>query len=181
MFKINDEVRVLSSGAEGVVGYVEEGYICVDLNNGVEMDFSDESQLQLVADYKAEKAAEVAVAVKTRDLSGMFNAPYCPRKGDKRLTSKVIASLGDIMPDLLKTAERKIDGFAQMDDFDKVKSFSEMVGTPMVVFMGAAEMGDLEMMKTVIRKTLVENALAGTNLLYDTMMVSIQAELANKS
>ncbi len=181
MFNVGDEVRVLSSGAEGVVGYAEDGYICVDLNNGVEMDFSDEGSLQLVADYKAEKAAEVAVAEKTRDLCGMFNAPYCARKGDKRLASKVIASLDEIMPDLLKTAEQKIDGFAKMEAFDQVKNFSEMVGTPMVVFMGAAEMGDRTMMRLVIRKTLMENALAGTNLLYDAMMVSIQAELAEKS
>lgn len=180
MLTVGDEVRVRSNGAHGVVGYAEEGYICVDLNNGVEMDFSDESQLQLVADYKAEKAAEVAVADKTRDLSGMFNAPYTPRKGDRRLASKVINSLGVIMPELLKTAASKINGFAKMDDFDKVKSFSEMVGTPMVVFMGAQEMGDSDMMRQVIRKTLIENALAGTSLLYDTMVISLQDELAGK-
>lgn len=181
MFEIGDEVRVRSNGAVGVVGYVEEGYICVDLDSGVEMDFSDDSQLQLVADYKAEKVAEVVVAEKTRDLSGMFNAPYVPRKGDRRLASKVINSLGVIMPDLLKTAASKIDGFAKMDDFDKVKSFSEMVGTPMVVFMGAQEMGDIGMMRLVIRKTLIENAIAGTGLLYDCMVTSLQDELAEKS
>lgn len=180
MFKIGDEVRVRSNGAQGVVGYAEEGYICVDLNNGVEMDFSDEGQLQLVADYKAEKVAEVVVAKKTRDLSGMFNAPYTPRKGDRRLASKVINSLGVIMPELLKTAASKIADFAKMDDFDKVKSFSEMVGTPMVVFMGAADMGDINMMRQVIRKTLIENAIAGTGLLYDCMVTSLQAELAGK-
>ncbi|KKM61814.1 hypothetical protein LCGC14_1527950 [marine sediment metagenome] len=181
MFNVGDEVRVVSNGAQGVVGYAEEGYICVDLNSGVEMDFTDESQLQLVADYKAEKAAEVAVADKTRDLSGMFNAPYCPRKGDKRLAANVIKSLGVIMPDLLKTAERKIEGFAKMEAFDQVKSFSELVGTPMVVFMGAAEMGNSDMMRLVIQKTLVTNAIAGTSLLYDTMVASLQAELAEKS
>lgn len=178
MFKVGDKVRIRSNGAEGVVGYVEEGYICVDLNNGAEADFLDEGQLQLVAVYKAEKAAEVAVAEKTRDLRGMFNAPYVPRKGDRRLASKVINYLGGIMPDLLEVAASKIDGFVEMQDFDKVKSFAEMVGTPMVVFMGAAEMGDRSMMKMVIQKTLLENALAGTNLLYDAMMVSIQAEPA---
>ncbi len=180
MFNIGDKVRVRSSGAEGVVGYVEEGYICVDLNNGAEMDFTDESSLQLVADYKAEKATEVAVAAKTRDLTGMFNAPYCPRKGDKRLAAKVIKSLGIIMPDLLKTAEMKIDGFAKMEAFDQVKSFSEMVGTPMVVFMGAMEMGSTDMMKLVIRKTLLENAIVETSLLFDTMVASLQSELADK-
>lgn len=178
MFNVGDEVRVRSNGAVGVVGYAEDGYVCVDLNNGVEMDFSDEGQLQLVADYKAEKAAEVAVADKTRDLSGMFNAPYVPRKGDKRLASKVINSLGVIMPDLLKVAEKKIEGFAKMEAFDQVKNFSEMVGTPMVVFMGAAEMGDSEMMRLVIQKTLVANAVKGTNLLFDTMMARINDELS---
>ena len=180
MFKVGDKVRIRSNGAEGVVGYVEEGYICIDLNNGAETDFTDESQLQLVAAYKAEKAAEVAVADKTRDLCGMFNAPYTARKGDRRLASKVTNYLGGIMPDLLEVAASKIDGFVKMQDFDKVKNFAEMVGTPMVVFMGAAEMGDRSMMKMVIQKTLLENALAGTNLLYDAMMVSIQAELAEK-
>ncbi|KKK63962.1 hypothetical protein LCGC14_2989010 [marine sediment metagenome] len=181
MFKIGDEVRVVSNGAQGVVGHAEEGYVCVDLNSGVEMDFTDESQLQLVADYKAEKAAEVAVAEKSRDLTGMFNAPYCPRKGDKRLAAKVIKSLGIIMPDLLKTAEKKIDGFAKMEAFDQVKNFSEMVGTPMVVFMGAAEMGNSDMMRLVIQKTLMANAIAGTSLLYDTMVTSLQNEFAEKS
>lgn len=181
MFKVGDEVRVRFNGAKGVVGYVEEGYICVDLDNGAEVDFSDESHLQLAADYKAEKAAEVAVADKTRDLCGVFNAPYVARKGDRRLASKVINYLGGIMPDLLEVAAQKIDGFDKMQDFDKVKNFAEMVGTPMVVFMGAAELGDRTIMRTIIRKTLLENAMAGTNLLYDAMMVSIQAELADKS
>ena len=180
MFKVGDHVRIMSNGAEGVVGYVEKGYISVDLNSGVEMDFSDESQLQLVADYKAEKAAAVAVADKTRDLGGMFNAPYCPRKGDKRLAGRVIASLGDIMPDLLKVAEKKIDGFAKMEAFDQVKNFSEMVGTPMVVFMGAAEMGDINMMRLVMQKTLLLNAITGTNLLYDAVVSRLQTELTEK-
>ncbi len=180
MFKVGDEVRVRSNGAIGVVGYAEEGYICVDLNNGVEMDFSDEGQLQLVADYKAEKVAEIAVTAKTRDLSGMFNAPYCPRKGDKRLAAKAIKAIGELMPDLLKVAEQKIEGFAKMEAFDQVKNFSEMVGTPMVVFMGVAEMGDINMMRLVIWKTLMANAVAGTSLLYDTMVARLQDELAEK-
>lgn len=181
MFQVGDEVRVRSNGAVGVVGYAEEGYVCVDLNNGVEMDFEDESLLQLVADYKAERSAAIAVGAKARDLCGMFNAPYCPRKGDKRLAGKVIKSLGEIMPDLLKVAGQKIDGFAKMEAFDQVKNFAEMVGTPMVVFMGAAEMGDINMMRMVIQKTLALNAIVGTSLLYDTMVASLQDELAEKS
>ena len=181
MFKVGDEVRVRSSGAVGVVGYVEEGYVCVDLHTGVEMDFPDEGMLQLMADYKAERSAAADVDAKTRDLCGVFNAPYSPRKGDKRLAGKVIKSLGQIMPDLLKVAETKIEGFAKMEAFDQVQSFSEMVGTPMVVFMGAAEMSDIRMMRLVIQKTLVANAIEGTSLLFDTMMVSIQDELAEKS
>lgn len=85
------------------------------------------------------------------------------------------------MPDLLKTAEKKIDGFAKMEAFDQVKNFSEMVGTPMVVFMGAMDMDSTDMMRLVIQKTLVENALAGTSLLYDTMVASLQIDLAEKS
>lgn len=181
MFQVGDKVRVRSNGAVGIVGYAEDGYVCVELDTGVEMDFSDVSSLQLVADYKAEKAAEVVVADKSRDLCGMFNAPYCARKGDKRLAGKVIKVLGEIMPDLLKTAEKKIDGFAKMEAFDQVKNFSEMVGTPMVVFMGAMDMDSTDMMRLVIQKTLVENALAGTSLLYDTMVASLQIDLAEKS
>ncbi len=181
MFQVGDEVRVLSNGAVGVVGYAEEGYVCVDLHTGVEMDFSDESQIQLMTDYKAERSASADVDAKTRDLSGIFNTPYSPRKGDKRLAGKVIKALGEIMPDLLKTAEKKIEGFAKMEAFDQVKNFAEMVGTPMVVFMGAAEMGDVNMMRLVIQKTLVLNALEGTSLLYDTMVARLQDELAEKS
>lgn len=181
MFNVGDEVRVLSNGAVGIVGYAEDGYVCVELDTGVEMDFSDEGSLQLVADYKAEKAAEVAITAKTRDLSGMFNAPYCPRKGDKRLAGKVLAALNEIMPDLLKVAEKKVEGFVEMDSFDKVKSFSEMVGTPMVVFMGAMDMGSTDMMRLVIQKTLIANAIKGTGLLFDTMVVRLQEELAEKT
>lgn len=181
MFNVGDEVRVRSSGAVGVVGYAEDGYFCVDLDNGVEMDFSDEGSLQLMAEYKTERSAAADVDAKTRDLCGMFNAPYSPRKGDRRLAGRVIKALGHIMPDLLKVAETKIEGFAKMEAFDQVKNFSEMVGTPMVVFMGAAEMSDIKMMRLVIQKTLVENALAGTSLLYDTMVASLQDELAEKS
>ena len=181
MFQVGDEVRVLSNGAVGVVGYAEEGYVCVDLHTGVEMDFSDESQIQLMADYKAERLASADVDAKTRDLCGIFNTPYSPRKGDKRLAGKVIKALGQIMPDLLKVAEKKIEGFAKMEAFDQVKNFAEMVGTPMVVFMGAAEMGDTNMMRLVIQKTLVANALEGTSLLYDTMVARLQDQFAEKS
>lgn len=181
MFNVGDEVRVLSNGAVGIVGYAEDGYVCIDLHTGVEMDFSDEGQIQLMAEYKAERLASADVDAKTRDLSGILNAPYSPRKGDKRLADKVIKALGEIMPDLLKVAAKKIEGFAKMEAFDQVKSFSEMVGTPMVVFMGAAEMGDTNMMRLVIQKTLVLNAIKGTGLLFDTMVVRLQEELAEKS
>ena len=181
MFQVGNEVRVLSNGAVGIVGYAEDGYVCVELDSGVEMDFADESSLQLMSEYKAERSAAADVDAKTRDLSGIFNAPYCPRKGDKRLAGNVIKALGEIMPDLLKVAEKKIEGFAKMEAFDQVKNFSELVGTPMVVFMGAAEMGDTNMMRLVIQKTLVLNAIEGTSLLYDTMVARLQDELAEKS
>jgi len=180
MFNVGDEVRVRSNGAQGVVGYAEDGYVCVDLNSGVEMDFSDVGLLQLMSEYNAERYTAAVTDDKVRDLCGIFNTPYSPRRGDRRLAIKVIKSLDEIMPDLLKTAEKKIDGFAKMEAFDQVKNFSEMVGTPMVVFMGAAEMGDITMMRLVIQKTLVANAIEGTGLLFDTMMVSLQRELAEK-
>ncbi|KKM96011.1 hypothetical protein LCGC14_1182300 [marine sediment metagenome] len=180
MFQVGDEVRVRSNGAVGVVGYAEPGYFCVDLDNGVEMDFFDEGLLQRMSEYKAERSASVAVNAKTRDLCGIFNAAYSPRKGDKRLAGKVIKSLGQIMPDLLKTAEKNIEGFAKMEAFDQVKNFSEMVGTPMVVFMGAAEMGDINMMRLVIQKTLIANAIEGTGLLFDVMVSSLQDKLVEK-
>lgn len=181
MFQVGDEVRVRSNGAIGVIGYAEEGYVCVDLDTGVEMDFAEEASLQLMSDYKAIRSAAADIDAKTRDLCGVFNAPYSPRKGDKRLAGKVIKALGEIMPDLLKTAEKKIEGFAKMEAFDQVKNFSEMVGTPMVVFMGAAELGDINMMRSVIHKTLVVNAIEGTNLLFDLMLAGLQNELAEKS
>lgn len=182
MFKLSDKVRVRSNGAEGVVSYVEDGYLCVELDNGAEMDFTDENKLQLVAEYEKEKIkAMIDSASKPRDLTGMFNAPYIPRRGDRALATKVILAIDNIAPEILYIAGRNNEGslFAAMDDFDKVKYISELTGTPMVVFMGAAEMNDRELMKAVISKTLLVNISQRTDLVGDMLLAKCRQMIAS--
>lgn len=171
MFKVGDEVRVLSNGAKGVVGYVEDGYISVGLDNGAEMDFGDESLLQHEADFiayiEAEREAAVAFEAKKPRVEDL---PYVPRKGDRRLAATAMSMVKKIFPMIVDGARANHEGYDDLDAFDQVKILSQVTGTPMVVFMGAAEMGDETMMKAVLQHTMVNNILEGGDLVGDMLL-----------
>jgi hypothetical protein len=171
MFKIGDEVRVRSSGAKGVVGYVEDGYISVGLDNGAEMDFTDEASLQHEADFiayvQAERDAAVAVEAKKPRLE---NLPYIPRKGDRRVAATAMEMVKKIYPMVLDAARTNHEGFDDLDAFDQVKVLSEVTGTPMIVFMGAAEMNDESMMREVLRRTVINNIVGDSMLVRDMLI-----------
>ncbi len=53
MYKIDDKIRVLQNGAKGTVVHAEDGYVCVELDNGVEMEFEDLDLIQGEAEFIA--------------------------------------------------------------------------------------------------------------------------------
>lgn len=187
MFKVGDEVRIRSNGAKGVVGYAEDGYFCVDLDNGAEMDFEDESLLQLAVDYDAEWNLKSAILVRRgavnlsmskADPADFKGLPYIPHKGDRRLATEVIRIINKIAPAILDAAAVNNDNFHQLDDVEKVKHIAKITGTPMIVFMGAGEMGDRGMMEAVIRKTLLVNITERTDLVCDMILGRVKREIA---
>ncbi len=190
MFKIGDEVRVLSSGALGIVGYVEDGYISVGLDNGAEMDFTDEASLQHEADFIASVAAERDAAihydVKTHSMmvppsaiDKLMAMPYVPRKGDRQLAASVMTMVKKIFPMIVDGARANHEGYDGLDAFDQVKILSQVTGTPMLVFMGAAEMGNETMMRAVLQKTLINNIVEGGDLVGDMLLGKAKRVIAD--
>ena len=161
MFAIGDKV-VSSCGLVGHVTFVEDDYIEIDPGNGNSIEFNVSSLTMWTAPEP--------VKPPQHDLQGTFNAPYIPRKGDRRLATEVIRIVNSVAPIFLDAAAFKNEGFHQLDDFDKVKIIAKMSGTPMVVFMGAGEMGDRKMMQAVIQKTLLNNILNMTDFVSDLLL-----------
>ncbi len=173
-FNEGDKVVVRRNGAKGVVSYAEDGYYAVDMDNGVELEFEDPTLLQLASEYEAERNGKSSILanigatdlplskVDLKDFKGMPS--YVPKKGDRKLAGEVIKMIGQIMPEFLDAAVIHDEKFQKLDNYDKVTILSEMVHTPMVVFMGAAEMGGMGMMEAVLRKSMLNNLFSGSDL-----------------
>lgn len=58
MFKENDRVVVVHTGAKGTIVYAEDGYYTVELDNGAEQDFENASSLVLETNYVAATEVE---------------------------------------------------------------------------------------------------------------------------
>lgn len=185
MFNVGDEVRVRSNGAVGVVAYAEDGYLSVDMNNGTEMDFENESLLQLTVDYEEELGMKSGVVIKAAAQAGMpvinlpmakadpsdfLGGPYIPRKGDRAVAKTVIQMITNLYPLLIGGMKEQIDGFNSLDAFDQVKAISESTGTPMTVFMGAGEMGADELMRQILGKTVINNISSGGDLVKNMLL-----------
>ena len=178
VFNEGDQIRVRSNGAEGVIVYAESGYYCVELNTGAEQDFEDAGLLILEDEYQADRERrrlEAEAQIPSSSLADNFlanikAAPYVPRKGDSKLAAKVIGLIQSIYPLLLEGMTVKVDGFDKLKSFDKVKALSEATDTPMVVFMGAAEMGGDDFMRQVISKTMLNNLLNDSSLAGDMLL-----------
>lgn len=172
MFNVGDKVRVRGNGATGVIAYAEDGYLSVDMNNGTEMDFEDASLLQHVADYEQELKAKSNIVANAGDVisSDFLGQPYIPQKGDRAVAKTVIKMITDIYPLLITGMKELMDGYSSLDAFDQVKAISKATGTPMTVFMGAADMGSTEFMRQVLGKTVVNNISDGSDLVANMLL-----------
>ena len=178
-FNEGDRVRLRKGGAAGTVVYAEDGYYSVELDSGVEMDFEDISLLMTEDEYVAhESGAGPRLKGGSRPTS-TAGVPYVPRKGDRRLAGDVIKMITRLYPGLIDAMGVRCDTFDDLDSFDKVKVMSAITGTPMVVFMGAAEMGDQGMMKAVIGKTILNNIMEGSGLTADILLAYCRRAMAD--
>lgn len=171
MFNVGDEVRIRDKWIAGTIVYAEASYFSVELTSGAEMDFENPDLLMSEADYQemlATIAAERKAEASTKPLAEIS---YVPQKGDRLLAASVIESIREIYPGLLDAMQNKDESFDKLDAFDKVALLSKLSGTPMVVFMGAGSMGKA-MMRDVIRKTLLNSLISGSDLHVDILIGS---------
>ncbi len=179
-FNEGDKVVVRRNGAKGVVSYAEDGYYAVGMDNGVELEFEDPTLLQLASEYEEERISQCLLNGKSsilanmgatdlplsnvdpKDFKGMPQR-LLPQRGDRKLAGEVIKMIGQIMPAFLDAAVIHDEKFQKLDNYDKVIVLSEMVHTPMVVFMGAAEMGDMGTMEEVLKKSVLNNIFSGSD------------------
>jgi len=178
MFNEGDRVRIRNNGAGGTVMYAEDGYYSVELDTGAEMDFENTSLLMTEYEYVEERKSLVK-SNKSKGISlTAANMPYIPRRGDRQLATKVINMIKQIYPVLLDAMLVKNNKFNTLDDFDKVKTLSEITGTPMVVFMGAIDIGGQYFMRQVINKTILNNLVSNSDLVSDILLGSARRTIA---
>ena len=188
MFNVDDRVvvndtTIKSSGAKGTVLDVCDNIVYVELDNGTEMDYPAKS-LMLESDFVAElekrrnEAMEAHQAELDNTPSHLRLGEYVPHPGDKKTAQDVIQMLNKIMPDVFDVAKKHQDDFEALDDFNKVKTLSELTGTPMTVWMGAIRLGGENVLRAVVAKTILNNAAQNTDLVGDLLLVKCQKTLS---
>jgi len=176
MFNENDRVVVKETGAFGTVLETYDDMVCVELDNSVEMEYK---AVQLITqdEFNRQEDAQVEGVMVDRGLISMADIPYTPRRGDGRSASNVISMIRRLYPDLLTTAEEKAEQKIS-DDLDRVRALTNFTNTPIVVWLGAGEMSDEGMVRKVLARTILNNAIEGTILLGDILISKCRRELA---
>lgn len=178
IFNKGDRVRVKRNGAAGVIVYAEDGYYCVELDTGPEMDFENPDLLMTEDEYVAQQAEAGPRLKGGQRATSTAGVPYVPRRGDRKTAANVLIMIQQIYPGLIDAIDIRCETFDELDAFDKVKVMSEITGTPMVVFMGAGEMNDRGMMEAVIGKTLLNNIAEGSGLTADILLGACRRTIA---
>lgn len=164
MFEIGQKVVALSNGLVGEVVYVEDDLVYVETDGGAEHEFS-------ATDLKIWEPTPAPIPMfDQKSAMSAADLPYVPRKGDRRVAARVMSMIKSVFPMVLDGVRTNNEGYDKLDAFDQVKLLSETTGTPMVVFMGAAEMNDDGMMREVLQRTLVVNILEGGDLVRDMLL-----------
>lgn len=164
MFEIGQKVVALSNGLVGEVVYVEDNLVYIETEGGAEHEFS-------AIDLKIWEASPSPVPMfDQKSAMSAADLPYVPRKGDRKVAARVMSMVKSIFPMMLDGVRTNNEGYDKLDAFDQVKLLSEATGTPMVVFMGAAEMNDDGMMREVLQRTLVINILEDGGLVSDMLL-----------
>lgn len=173
MFNIGDTVYVKKNNTEAKVVYVEDGYIVVETNAGVELDFENFDALETPEEHEERWQAELSPKPAQTGIG-----TYIPQKGDSKRASVVIKEITKHFPVLLDVVAYQNENYADLSDYEKVVHISKITGTPMVVFMGSVENG-MNLMPEVLRKTMLNNVFSDSGLITDMMMVKIQKDLRN--
>ncbi len=161
MFEIGQKVVAINTDIVGKIVYVEDDIVYIETANGAEHEFD-------VANIKLWEPAPTTSTPQTSKK--LFDGPYIPRKGDRKLAARVMELIKEIFPSLLDAARMNNEKFDELDAFDKVKTLSEVTNTPMIVFMGAGEMEQMWMMEQVIRQTILNDILDGGSLNFDMLI-----------
>ena len=183
MFEIGTIVRNMESGVRGEVVDVDGDTVYIELDNGCEHDYNVSvlmSEKEFLDRIKAEvEAAKEFEEAKQADGAGMFGS-YKPRRGDHKLAIDCLDMIGRINKDVLLVADSLIKEAGKLDEFEtakplnKVMMISEVLDVPTVVFMGAAESSNDDLMREVIAKTMLRNP--GIFLMY-----KVKTQLINET
>ena len=177
MFNEGDQVAVKDSGAVGVVLETYGDTVCVELSNGVEMEYHA-NQLMTKEEFNAQEDQRFSEILATRPKPPHLSlGPYRPQKGDRRRARDVIARLRGFWPAILVLADERHDDFYSLDDFKKVGFISELTGTPMVVWMGSLDLGGELMFRQVLAKTVLNNIVNETGLMGDALLATCRQAL----
>ncbi len=169
MFNIGDKVRSISNGIVGHVTFIEDDYVEIDPGNGVSIDF-DVSNLTLWTEPEPVESPQ-------RDLQGFLNAPYVPQSGDRKVASTVMKIVDKLYPILLDGLRESVENFDTLPPFDQVKAMSEQTETPMVVFMGAVDMGD-DMMLSILQRAMLNSVIIGNELISNMIIGRVKRVIA---
>lgn len=172
-----DEKESFRNAAQGTVVYAEDNYYVVVLANGVEMEYSDPSRLMTEEEYSTRQEQERDKAVvaqeKRSDLfADLFaNAPTrTPNKHERKLDAKVMDMIKRVNPKILLGMKTKVPEFENLAPSKQLDALSDLTGTPVAVFHGAAEFNDDTLMRAVLQKTLVNNIFSGSDLVGDIIL-----------
>lgn len=164
MFEIGQKVVALSNGLVGEVVYVEDNLVYIETDGGAEHEF-------MADDLKIWSPEPVPVPVfDEKSTMSLADVPYIPQKGDRQLAVRVMNMVKSIFPMVLDGVRVGCEGYDDLDAFDQVKGLSETTGTPMVVFMGAAEMNDDGLMREILQRTLLINVISDSGLVCDMLL-----------
>lgn len=177
MFNEGDRVVAKDTRAFGTVLETYEDMACVELDNGVEMEYKLD-QLITEDEFKNHEEEKIK-AFKARHQGGpsIKDIPYVPRRGDGQAAAKLVEIVRRVYPDILVTAEETAE-ITPKDDLSRVYALSVFTGTPMIVWMGAGEMNDEGMVRAILVKTILNNTLEGTGLVADVLISKCRRVLA---
>ena len=179
MFKIGDRVAHKETAVRGTVVDVDGNTVYIELNNGSEHDY-DASMLMLEEEMFAAIEAERDAAFSAREATNVSSnidfGPYIPRRGDHRLAIKCLDMINSIDATFSVFAQHLIKEAGKMEEFNnakplnKVMMMSDVLNTPTIVWMGAAEMNDDGLMRQVIVRTIL-------NMTQEWLLFKVKMEL----
>lgn len=182
VFKENDTVWLLDQG-EGTLVEAMDGYYVVELRNGVELDFTDQSKFLTQAEYDEKKFAPTKERLRKQEedknnivpsarpfVTDLFQGIRHPSyKDDKFLDYMANHRIGRAMYNVMRD---NIIGFNEMDSFHKMRATAEFWRTPMMFMRESVPM---DMIDICLRKMIVENTDKIPDLIMEQVRRAVDA------